>query len=384
MSNHEEARGIPVGLIGLLVTAHVAFAGGRFTLTLQAVALKASPLEIGLMLSLMMVLPTLLAIHAGRWSDQRGFVQPAGVGLTLLALGSVMAAFTTLVPALYAAGMLIGSGYMLAHVAINNAVGQATRAQALTRTFSALALGFSLSGMAGPLFAGFLIDHVGFAAAFGMGTVCTLGAGTLLAILLRAGVVKAHRREAGGRMHVADLLRHPPLRAVFIVTGLLSLGWDLFNFLAPLQGVRSGLTATATGMLIGAFGAGSFTTRLFLPLLMARTGEWRLLGTALMVTALCYLAFPLLHSLPLLLLAAFAMGLSLGAGQPVAMSLLHLKSPPARAGEAVGVRSTITSASQAILPMVFGALGASLGLLVMFWAAAAVLAAGGVFAGRHR
>jgi predicted permease len=68
----------------------------------------------------------------------------------------------------------------------------------------------------------------------------------------------------------------------------------------------------------------------------------------------------------------------------VALSLLHLKAPPARAGEAVGVRSTITSASQTILPLAFGALGASLGLLVMFWAAAAVLAAGGVFAGRHR
>ena len=362
----------------------MAFASGRFTLTLQAVALKASPLEIGLVLSLMMALPMLLAIHAGRWSDRRGFVQPAGVGLALLALGSTLGALTVHVAVLCVASMLIGSGYMLAHVAVNNAVGQATQPQALTRTFSTLALGFSMSGMVGPLFAGFLIDHFGFAAAFGLGTVCALTSATMLDILLRAGAVKAHRREASGRTHVADLLRHPPLRAVFIVTGLLSLGWDLFNFLAPLQGARSGLTATATGMLMGAFGAGSFTIRLFLPRLTARTSEWRLLGGALMVTALCYLAFPLLHSLPFLLMAAFAMGLSLGAGQPVAMSLLHMKSPPARVGEAVGVRSTITSASQTILPLAFGALGASLGLLVMFWAAAAVLAAGGVFSARHR
>jgi hypothetical protein len=56
----------------------VAFASGCFTLTLRAVALKASPLEMGLVLSLMMVLPMPPAIHAGRWSDRRGFVQPEG------------------------------------------------------------------------------------------------------------------------------------------------------------------------------------------------------------------------------------------------------------------------------------------------------------------
>ena len=43
---------------------------------------------------------------------------------------------------------------------------------------------------------------------------------------------------------------------------------------------RAGLTATATGLLMGAFGAGSFTIRLFLPAITARASEWRTLGWA--------------------------------------------------------------------------------------------------------
>ena len=111
--------------------------------------------------------------------------------------------------------------------------------------------------------------------------------------------------------------------------------------------------------------------------------EWRTLSWALFVTALCYVIFPLAATLPLMLTAAFAMGLSLGCGQPMAMSLLHLTAPPSRAGEAVGMRTSIVSASQTLFPLLFGALGSALGVGAVFWAGATVLASGGAFARRR-
>ncbi len=86
---------------------------------------------------------------------------------------------------------------------------------------------------------------------------------------------------------VMDLLSHAPLRAVFMVSALLSMGWDMFTFLAPLHGARLGLSATSTGLFMGAFGAGTFAIRLFLPMLAARSGEWNTLRWALFVTAVC-------------------------------------------------------------------------------------------------
>jgi MFS family permease len=380
----EAVRTVPFRLITLLVLGHVAFAGNRFILTLQAIALKATPLEIGVLMSLLMVVPMVLSIHMGRWADRFGFARPAAVGLAMLALASLLAAVAPRMSALYIASVFIGSGYTLAHVAINNAVGQLAPARHLTRSFSMLALGFSVSGMTGPLIAGFAIDHLGHAAAFlGMLMFCATSL-AMLAPLVRLGAPLPAATPHAKASNVMSLLRHGPLRAVLIVSGLLSMGWDMFMFLAPLHGARLGLSATSIGLLMGAFGAGTFAIRLLLPVASARMTEWRILSWALLMAALCYLLFPLASTLPLMLAAAFAMGVSVGGGQPMAMTLLHLNAPPSRAGEAVGIRTSIVSASQTFFPLVFGALGAAVGVAAVFWAGATVLASGGAFARQRR
>ncbi|WP_168107620.1 MFS transporter [Ramlibacter lithotrophicus] len=380
MPFREAVHAVPFRLICLLVLGHIAFAGNRFTLTLQAVALDASPFAIGLLMSLLMVVPMVLSIHMGRWADRLGFARPAAVGLASLALGSLISAGLRTMPALYVASVLIGTGYTLAHVAVQNAVGQLTPARQLTHSFSVLAMGFSISGMSGPLVAGFVIDQLGYAAAFlAMLAFAAVSFG-LLWPFLRAGARAPVAGLPATPGPVLDLLRHPPLRAVLIVSGLLTMAWDMFQFLAPLQGARAGLSATLTGTLMGAFGAGTFAIRLLLPIIHARMSEWRIMSWALFVAAVCYTVFPLAGTFPLMVAAAFAMGLSVGCGTPMAMSLLHLTAPPARAGEAVGMRTSIVSASQTFFPLVFGALGSAVGVGAVFWAGATVLASGGAFA----
>jgi MFS family permease len=380
----EAVRAIPLRLICLLVLGHVAFAGGRFTLTLQALALHVSPLAIGILMSLLTVVPMLVSVHMGRWTDRLGFGPPAAAGLVALATGSLLACLlVNSLAALYVASILIGTGYNLAHVAINNAVGQLAPSRHLTRSFSILAMGFSISGMTGPLVAGFVIDHFGHAPAF---FAMLLFAGTSLALLtplVRESARFAAAQDARTRGGVLDLLRHAPLRSVLIVSGTLSMGWDMFVFLAPLHGARVGLSATATAVLVGTFGAGTFAIRLVLPAVHRRMSEWRILSWALFGAAVCYFLFPLASSFALMLAGAFAMGMSVGCGNPMAMTLLHVTAPPSRAGEAVGVRTSMVSASQTVLPLVFGALGTAVGLGAVFWAGAAALASGGAFARRR-
>ena len=69
------------------------------------------------------------------------------------------------------------------------------------------------------------------------------------------------------------------------------------------------------------------------------------------------------------------------------MSLVHSRSPQGRVGEALGLRSTIIHSSQVVLPLVFGAFGAVVGVAAMFWTMAAVVCSGGVAAvrwGKHK
>jgi len=380
----EAVRAVPLRLICLLVIGHVAFAGNRFALTLQAVALHASPLAIGLVVSLLTFVPMLLSIHMGRWTDRLGFGRPAALGLIALALGSVVAGvLSQSMLALCVSSVLVGSGYNLAHVAINNAVGQRAPAQRLTQSFSILALGFSLSGVVGPLVGGVIIDHLGHATAFLAMLVFACVSLGLLWPLLRGSSGRHPAADRAAPGSVFSLLQHAPLRSVLIVSGALSMGWDIFLFVAPLHGARAGLSATATGTLMGAFGVGSFAIRLFLPALLRLTTQWRILSWALFFAAICYAIFPLATTLPLMLAGAFALGMSVGCGNPMAMSLLHVTAPPSRAGEAVGVRTSMVNASQTFFPLVFGALGSAVGLGVVFWAAAAALASGGAFARRR-
>jgi hypothetical protein len=86
----------------------------------------------------------------------------------------------------------------------------------------------------------------------------------------------------------------------------------------------------------------------------------------------------------LLAAIAFLLGLGLGATQPSIMTLLYSTAPAGRAGEAVGVRSVVLNVSHTFLPLLFGALGATLGMLPVFWSMAGALAAGGWFADRRR
>jgi MFS family permease len=80
----------------------------------------------------------------------------------------------------------------------------------------------------------------------------------------------------------------------------------------------------------------------------------------------------------------FLLGLGLGAPQPMILTLLHESAPAGRAGEALGLRTTMINTSQTVMPLIFGAVGAALGIAPLFWAMSVALLAGGFFANRLR
>ena len=366
----------------MMVLTHVTFTGNRVALALAAIQSHATPLQVGFLMSLLAVMPMLLSLHAGRWTDRVGVFPPMCMALALMITGAALPAVRDTLGALYAASVLLGSGFMLAHVSINNAIGQASTPETRTSAFSLLALGFSTSTLAGPMIAGFMIDYQGFTACFLLLAAFSFAPVVLLGFH-KAGPVATSIRAPAADRHVIDLLRHAPLRAVFVTSGLLSMGWDLFTFMVPIQGARIGLSASTIGLIMGAFGAGTFVVRLAIPRVARSLSAWHILAMALATTSLVYLLFPLFSAVPALLALAFLLGLGLGCAMPMVMSLIYVVAPEGRTGEAVGVRSTLINASQTVLPLLFGALGAVTGTVPVFWALAVLLGFGGVFASRQ-
>jgi MFS family permease len=369
-------------LIAVSVLAHTAFTGARVALTLAAIAIGGTPFEAGLVVSLLAVMPMLLSVHAGRWTDRSGVLRPTLIALLMIE-AALLLALRPSMTGLGAAAVLLGCGYMLVHLAINNAIGNDSTPETRTHGFTMLALGISTSTVAGPVVAGFLIDLAGHGWTMLVLALLPLMALALLG-MMRQNVVRSPEPPApAAKQTLADLLRHAPLRAVLIVSALLSMGSDLFTFMMPMHGTGIGLSASTIGMIMGAFGTGTFVVRLFIPMLSRRFAEWQVLSGALALTALVYMFFPLFRAVPILLALAFILGLGLGCALPVIMSAIQQASPPGRSGEAIGVRSMLVNASQTVLPVSFGAIGSAAGTGVVFWALAAILCGGSIFAVRQ-
>jgi predicted MFS family arabinose efflux permease len=227
------------------------------------------------------------------------------------------------------------------------------------------------------MIAGLMIDHAGYRATFALLTLFPLVAiGMLGANRIRLpGPHPAHATHP--RASAFDFVAHRELRRVFIINGLTSMAWELHTLFVPIYGHAIGLSASRIGVILAAFAAATFIVRLAMPAIARRVSEHGVLTAALYVGAIVFLAFPFSRNLGTLMGLSFCLGLGLGASQPMVMSLLHSHAPPGRMGEAAGVRMSLVNSMAVAVPLVFGAVGGTIGLSPVLWSVGVFLATGG-------
>ena len=363
-------------LIAVAVTAHVALGAARVTTALYALSLQASAFTVGTLIALFALVPMMLAVPMGRAIDRIGMRKPLMIGCLLASAGVLLAATVSGLPVLYAAAMLIGTGFMAIFIGTQHAVGVMSLPEQRTANFSRLSLGFSISSFTGPLIAGFMIDHVSYSFAY-----LSCGLFTLTAFGLTVSGTLTHISTQPVTQHIAkgsplQLLRNRELRRVYIIGILLAAGWDMFTFVTPVHGSQLGFSASTIGMILASFAGATFIVRLAMPGIVRRFREWQILTVALTAASLCYLVFPFMETPITLAATAAVLGLALGTSQPNVLALLHSIAPPGRGAEAIGIRATIGNASSIMMPLAFGAAGATLGMFVVFWSLSLAIAAG--------
>lgn len=371
-------------VVFLTVLTHLSFAGFRVILSLTAIHYQATPFTVGVVMSLLTVIPMLFAVRWGRYVDRVGVRGPMLAGVAAILAAMVLGWAVPRLETLFIASPLAGSGFFLYHIAAGHASAVIGRPEDRVRNFSLLALAFSASGFLGPMLAGFAIDWIGH-----RGAMLALAAGALVnVVVLAARGIETPRHAASAaqqeKRRLADLLRAPGFRRVFAVSGTLSVTWDLFAFVIPIYGSQVGLSASTIGLILGAFGAAVFVVRLLLPLLAHRVSGWRMLIAAMLLSGALLFAFPLVSGVPQLMAIAFLMGIGLGGTQPFIMALLYEMAPPGRGAEVLSVRTWLINLSQSSVPLSFGALGSAFGMLPVFWAMGAALLVAGWFAARGK
>ena len=239
-----------------------------------------------------------------------------------------------------------------------------------------------MSNFIGPFFAGLLIDHAGGAAGSTSGYRAAFALMAVLPLVTWFWV--RHTVElppviaasGGPRRRAWDLLADPAFRRLLIVNWLLSSCWDVHTFVVPLLGHERGLSASVIGTILGAFAIAAAVIRVLMPIVAAHLREAAVVTGAMVITALLFAVYPLMPTAWTLGICSVLLGLALGSVQPMIMSMLHQLTPPARHGEALGLRLMTINASSVLMPVLFGSAGALIGVAGLFWVVGATVGGG--------
>ncbi len=374
-------------LIALTTLMHVAFVGSRLAISLYAIHLQASPATIGMLGALIAIPGVLSSVAVGRWIDSKGPRQPMLLSTIMMTAGCVLAFIWRDLAALFIVSAVVGAAYNMFFVANQQLIGLYGSPKDRVRNISLAAQGFAVGNLTGPLIAGFAIDGFGHPVALLLLAAAPLFPALIVGLdkLKFPAAATVHRRGVGqsGMGSLMELLRMNDLRRVYIMSLIFQASWNLYVFLMPIFGTQIGLSASSIGLVLGSFSMASISVRAFVPLISRRFTSWQLLLISFVMSSLSLIAIPFCESQAPLMALSFWLGMGMGVCGPIAIALVHEASPPERIGEVVGLRITMVSATQATVPLVAGALSATLGMGPMFLVLAASLIIGSYSARRQ-
>jgi len=349
----------------------------KVLLTLYALELGASATVVGVLGGLLFLFPLLLSWPVGALADRmaaRGILifaaACAAVSLLIMYLWPVLAVF-------YVAAALNGLALAFFHVTLQNLIGTLSTPEDRARNFGNFSLIGATTSFAGPLLAGFSIDHVGYAWA------CLITGSMSLIVLALLAWLGRHLPPARPKPKTESkpgALIDRRLLIMLATSSLVQLGYDLFQFYVPIHGHQIGLSASAIGGVLAALATAVFIVRTFLARLVDRYPGEKLLMAVFATGAVAFALLPLAESGPTLAIIAFMFGLGMGIGIPLTVILMYSASAEGRSGQTLGLRLTANNLVRMSGPMVFGAISAVVGVSGVLWILGAVMAAGGLMA----
>ncbi len=353
-------------LIAGQICLNACMTGMRMSAPLMALRAGHSTTAVGFLLALFALTQVFLALPAGRYVDRHGLRRPVRLSVLAASLGAGLAAAFPVFGVLCLSALLTGGASGIASISLQRHVGRAAQnATELKKVFSWLAIGPAVSNFIGPMVAGLLIDHSGFRVAFFSLALFPLA--TWFWVRRTVELPPVASEQDAAPKQVMDLLREPLMRRLMLVNWALSSCWDVHTLLVPVLGYERGFSASVIGAILGSFALSATMVRVLMPIFAAHMREWAVLASAMIFTALIFATYPFMRSPLEMGMCSVLLGLALGTVQPMIMSTLHQITPPARHGEALGLRLMAMNASSVAMPLLFGSVGAVFGVSVVFW-----------------
>lgn len=346
---------------------HISYRGNILLTSLYALSLEANAFQLGIIVSAGSLFPMLFAVWVGKLSDAYGYK-------VLLTFGSFLGGVSLLIPFLFQGDIIIlfitqvffGIAYIFILVTIQNLVGHISSSENRLKNFFTNGLSISLAGFIGPIIAGTGIDVISFKFTFLiLSLICCL-CGVLIFTNIFTFPETADRQEVVNLSNRFELLKHPGLQKVYLISALVLTGVGLFEFYFPIYGKFIELSATAIGLIISINSIAYFVVRLFMPMITKKFSESVIITNCILISGLCFILIPFTNSFFMLLIICFCLGLGIGCAQPLTINMAYNMSPSGRTGEVLGLRISINKAIQFTVPILFGLIGTKMGYFPIF------------------
>ncbi len=373
-------------LIALVSMSAIGSTTARFAVYLSAAQAGASPATVGLLAALYAGIGALLAVPSGRLIDRAGTKTPLLYASAVLAAAVSLGALSRGLPMLVAIIVLTSIAFNVMIIAFSRLAGDLAPPDARAEAFGMLGFGFSISLLAAPIIAGFSIDLVGFSVSFVLFALIPLGSFVMVwtdrlpwspPAAARGGQGEpgdAAARTDPARSGTLGLLRAPELKRLWVCCTAFEAGWMGFTFMLPIIGTQMGFSASRIGLIAGSAGFMLFLTRAALTQLLQWLTPWQLLITGMALGSVGFVGLAFAGDFLSMAACAGLIGLGQGACSPMLSALIYENAPAHEKGEAMAMRTLISSTSQCTTPLLAGALSTAVGIAPVFLALAAGMA----------
>jgi MFS family permease len=260
-------------------------------------------------------------------------------------------------------------------------IGDLTGMSQVRQSITLNVMALQIARMLGPALAGFIVNAVGSAAAFWINGL------SFMFVLYSIFMVKSHRQEIHKRnsgrgqfLETLDYVRTQPRMMDLLGFAALAtfFGFSILNILPAVADRMLHGDSRTFGLLLGASGAGAFTSLVFLlPLSQAAKRIGRIVGGAVMWMGAFYFLLSRSASLPLSMVAMFFVSLGTPLVVTTGLGVMQLLAPGNMRARIISLFTMFTFGLQPISSILIGYAAEWIGVQTIIMINAVCLMAGG-------
>ncbi|MDM5333974.1 MFS transporter [Ureibacillus composti] len=358
--------------------------GTRPTVSLFAHELGGSINHIGLITSLFSIVPLIFAITLGKIIDKHNSKITLLIGGYLGVLGIILPSFLPNFSGLYLSQLIAGSAQTILILSAQDYVGRISNTENRNQYVSWFSLGIAVGTLLGPLLGGILADTFNFPITFLVLSLIGFLSCILIHFIPSESPINKELDPTTltSQSTFIDLLKIPGLRLALIFSSLILFSKDLYITFFPLLGLHFSYSNSTIGLLLAINGIASVIIRFCLTPLINHFGTIRVFIGSMIVTCLAYTALPFFSQMIIASFIAFLLGIGLGIGQPLSISLTIDHALKGRVAEALGIRLTVNRLTQVTTPIILGMLANIIGIIHIFVVSSTVIGIGTLIASK--